>query len=149
MRLTPIIAVLVAALPGCKYQQAEPKVTVEEAWVQLPAISGRSGAAYFTLVTNNDPTKLIRVISPRIERVELHETVTQSGIARMTRLEGPVFPSDGKLVFGPAGKHAMLFGLDRSLKPGDKVPLTFTFDPAPPITVEAEVRGMGASHGAH
>jgi len=149
MRPTLIMAALVAILPGCKYQQAEPKVTVEDAYVQLPPISGRSGAAYFTLVTNNDPTKLVGVTSPRIERIELHETVTQGGVARMTRLEDPVFPIDGKLVFGPAGKHAMLFGLDPSLKPGDKVALTFTFEPAPPVTVEAEVRGMGAGHDGH
>ena len=57
---------------------------------------------------------------------------------------------DGKpLAFAPGGKHLMLFNLDPALKPGDKIPLTFRFAKAPPVTVEADVLGPGAAHAGH
>jgi copper(I)-binding protein len=56
---------------------------------------------------------------------------------------------DDRLTFKPGGKHAMLFGLDPALKPGAKVSLTFTFEPAPPVKVEAIVHGPGGGGGGH
>jgi copper(I)-binding protein len=45
----------------------------------------------------------------------------------------------------------MLFGIGPSVKAGDRIPITFSFNVAPPITVEAEVRAAGdqAPHGKH
>lgn len=148
MRIIPGTAILLA-LASCEARPAEPRVTVEEAWVQLPVVSGRPGSAYFTLTTNNDPTKLVAVSSPRIERIELHETRMEGQTMRMGPLADPVFPDDRRLRFVPGGKHAMLFGIDPSLKAGDRIPLTFTFDPAPPVTTQAEVRAFGVDHGSH
>jgi len=140
---------LLLTLSACDCQPPEPQVTVEEAWVQLPAVPGRPGAAYFTLGTNNDPTKLVAVSSPRIERIELHDSVMDGGVMRMTPLEGAVF-SDDILRFAPGGKHAMLFGIDPALKTGDRIALTFTFEPAPPVTAQADVRAFGAAgHAGH
>jgi copper(I)-binding protein len=61
------------------------------------------------------------------------------------------FPSHGDLVFEPGGRHAMLFGIAPRVKPGDRIPITFSFNVAPPITVEAEVRAAGdeAPHSGH
>ena len=43
----------------------------------------------------------------------------------------------------------MLFDLDPGLRVGDRLTLTFRFDPAPPAIVEADVRGPGdAGHAA-
>jgi copper(I)-binding protein len=141
-------AISVLGLAGCDNRPTAPQVKVEDAWVQLPAVPGRPGAAYFTLTTNNDPTRLVSVSSPRVERVELHGTMMEGSMAQMRPLESTNF-EDRKLVFAPGGKHAMLFGIDPSVKAGDKVALTFTFQPAPPVTVEAEVRAFGEDHGGH
>ncbi|MBA3676846.1 MAG: copper chaperone PCu(A)C [Sphingosinicella sp.] len=149
MRLIPLAAAsALLALSACNTKPAEPEVTVDEAWVQLPAVPGRPGAAYFTLSSNNDPTRLIGIASPRVQRIELHGTVTEQGITRMRPLEAPLF-TGSKLDFAPGGNHAMLFDLDPALKAGDKVPLTFTFDTAPAVTVEAEVRAFGEGHAGH
>ena len=146
--LLPALAGL--ALLSCEATREEPQVKVEAAWVQLPVIPGRPGAAYFTLTSNNDPTKLVSVSSPRIERIELHGTQMEGGMARMRPLRDElVFPDDLKLVFAPGGKHAMLFGIDPALKAGDKVSLAFNLEPVPPVTVEAEVRAFGEGHGGH
>jgi hypothetical protein len=58
------------------------------------------------------------------------------------------FPSRGELVFEPGGRHAMLFGISPKVKPGDRIALTFSFNVAPPITVEAQVVAAGGE-GPH
>ncbi len=58
------------------------------------------------------------------------------------------FPPGGQMKFEPGGRHAMLFDIDPAVRAGDKIPLTFTFEPAPPVTVEAEVRAAGG-HAGH
>ncbi len=147
-RFVPILALLLAG-PGCDRAPPEPLVTVEDAVVTLPVLPGRPGAAYFTLRTNNDPTRLTGISSPRIGRIELHETVSSDGIASMRPLTDTIFSPDAPLAFAPGGRHAMLFEIDPSVRPGDRAALTFTFEPAPPVTVEAEVRGPGGLHADH
>ncbi len=144
MRVLVATAVGVAALAGCDRAPEEPEVKVQRAAVTLPAVPGRPGAAYFTLKTNTSPTNLIGVTSPLVQRIELHDSGTRGGVSRMRPLEETVFPARGILEFKPGGKHAMLFGIDSSVKPGGTIPLTFTFDPAPAVTVEAEVHAPGA-----
>lgn len=149
MRTHILTAAALLLLTACERPAAEPEVKVEDARVQLPPVGGRPGVAYFTLTSNNDPTKLVSVTSPRVERIELHETVTEGGVSRMRPLDSSVFPGNGKLVFEQAGKHAMLFGIDPDIKSGDTIPLTFNFEPAPPVTVEAQVGAIGEGHGGH
>ena len=144
----PMLAALVA-LGGCDQAPPEPRVTVENAVVVLPVLPGRPGAAYFELRTTNDPTRLTAVTSPRIGRIELHETISEGGVARMRPLENTTFDPAEPLAFAAGGRHAMLLDIDRDVRPGDTVPLTFSFDPAPPVTVEVEVRAAGEAHEGH
>ena len=144
MRLIPASLLLSLALAACERPPAEPRVTIEEARVTLPVLPGRPGAAYFKLRTNHPSTRLVRVSSPSAERIELHESRASGGVSRMRPAEDLTF--DGTLEFQPGGKHAMLFGIDPALKPGATIPLTFTFDPAPPVTVEAKVLGPGGGN---
>ena len=148
-RPVPILA-FVLSLAACDARPSEPEVTVEGAIVTLPAVPGRPGAAYFELRTNNDPTRLTAVTRPRIERVELHETVTIGGISRMIPLRNATFDPQTPMRFETGGRHVMLFGIDPALRPGDRVRLDFAFDPAPPVSVEAEVRAPGdVGHEGH
>src|SRR3712207_2765846 len=111
MRFPGTVALLAAfALASCG-QPAEPLVVVERAWVNLPAVKGRPGAAYFTLKSNNDPTKLVGVSSPSVQRVELHEGGGSGGMMHMAPMADAVFPDGGVLTARPGGMHAMLFGI--------------------------------------
>lgn len=138
-------------LVACDAGEAEPPTaSVENAWIRLPAVSGRPGALYFRAEGTAHPIRIVGITSPRAERIEMHQTVTENGVSRMIRLEDDAFGPGEPLVFEPGGKHAMLFGLDPALELGDTIPVTITFDPAPPVTVEAEVRGPGdAGHAGH
>jgi copper(I)-binding protein len=149
MRVLVATTLGLALLGACNRAPEEPRVTVQQVAVTLPAVPGRPGAAYFTLRTNTDPTNLIGVMSPLVQRIELHDSGSKGGVSSMKPLEETVFPGRGVLAFKPGGKHAMLFGIDPSVKAGGKIPLTFTFDPAPAVTIEAEVRGPGDVHDGH
>ena len=135
------------ALPACNRSPGEPQATVRDAVVTLPAVPGRPGAAYFTIETNNDPTRLTGVSSARAGRIELHET--RGGSMAPIEPGALTFAPDAPLVFAPGGRHAMLFDLNPSLRPGDRIALTFRFEPVPPVTVEAEVRAPGDVHSGH
>jgi hypothetical protein len=140
-------AALLALAPGCGRPPREP--AVEDAWVRLPAVKGEAGAAYFRLEGNVEGTRLTGITSPLVRKIDLHETVEKDGIARMEKRKEIDFPYRGALVFEPGGRHAMLIGVNRVVKPGTRLPLTFSFNTSAPVTVEAEVRtAAGESHAA-
>jgi copper(I)-binding protein len=140
-----------ALLSGCDRPPPDGTVRVSHVWVRLPAAKSRPGGAYFRMEAGSEGTRLLGVSSPSVRWIELHETEMSGSNARMKRHREVEFPSRGELVFEPGGRHAMLFGINPKVKAGDKIPLTFSFNVAPPITVEAEVRAAGdeAPHEGH
>ena len=128
-------------LAGCERPPADGTVRVRDVWVRLPAANNRPGGAYFRLEAGSEGTRLLGVSSPAVRWVELHETETKGTTVTMKRRKEVEFPSRGELAFEPGGRHAMLFGISRRVKAGDRIPLTFSFNVAPPVTVDAEVRG--------
>ena len=142
-----LAAAAVLLLGACDRGVPDGTVQVREAWIRLPAAPNRPAAAYFRMEAGSEGTRLLGLTTPAARWIELHETSSQGGVSKMRRKKEVEFPSRGELVFEPGGDHAMLFGLDPKLKPGDKVSLTFAFNVAPPLTVEAEVRSpTGESH---
>jgi copper(I)-binding protein len=139
------------ALAGCDRPPPDGTVRVSDVWVRLPAAKNRPGGAYFRMEAGSEGTRLLGVSSPSVRWIELHETEMTGSRTKMKQRKEIEFPSRGELVFEPGGRHAMLFGINARLKPGDRIPLTFSFNVAPPITVDAEIRAAGdeAPHGEH
>lgn len=137
------------ALTGCGGGAAKKDraISVEQPWVRLPAVAGEPGAAYFRLTGGPEGTSLLSVSSPLVKRIELHESMSAEGATSMKKLTDVAFAYDGTIEFKPGGKHAMLFGIAASVKPGGTLPLTFAFDTAPPVTVSAEVKSAGGEGG--
>jgi periplasmic copper chaperone A len=143
--LTALSAIL--ALSACQQTAKSP---VTDATVSLPAVSGRPGAAYFTLHGGAKDTRLMEVRTPDAIRVELHESMKKDGMMSMAPIEGGVaVPAGGTVIFSPGGKHAMLFDMKPSLKAGDKVKLAFSFADGSTIDVDAEARAPGDAGGGH
>ena len=140
-----------ALLAGCDRPPPDGTVAVSDVWIRLPAAKGRPGGAYFRMEAGSEGTRLLGLSSPSVRSIELHETTTTSGRTKMHKRKELEFPSRGELVFEPGGRHAMLFGIDSRVKAGDVIPLTFSFNVAPPITVEAQVRAAGdeSPHEGH
>lgn len=146
-KLVPLLAA--ALLFGCSQTPSEPRVAVEEAVVTLPAVPGRPGAAYFLLRSNRDDVRLTGITSPRIGRIELHESMTSGNMSGMRAIENVALEADTPLRFEPGGRHAMLYDIDPAVAIGQRIALNLAFDGAPPATVEAEVRGPGGGHAGH
>jgi copper(I)-binding protein len=136
--IAPIAAI--AAL-SCSPAPRE-AVTVADAVVTLPAVPGRPGAAYFTLQAGAENIRLAGITSAQIGRIELHETMEHAGMHRMAPIAAVPLGRE-PVRFAPGGKHAMLFDIRPEVAVGGSVPLTFRFEGAPEVTVQAEVRAPG------
>lgn len=149
MRL-PIAGLLAfLALAGCDTQRA---ASVDRAWVRLPAVAGRPGAAYFTLRAGGRPLTLLSVRTPAALRTELHESMNGHGapstgaggaMASMAPLAQADVPANGTLAFAPGGRHVMLFDVNPALKPGATTTLTLALADGTTIAAKANVRGAG------
>ena len=135
-----IVAVAAAVtLAGCEQAQ----LGVEDAWVRLPAVSSRPGAAYFTVKGGNEATSLLGVSSPAAVRTELHEMTHEGGMMTMAPIKDVAIPAGGTVKFEPGGKHVMLYDLSPEVRAGGKIPLRLAFANGKTIEVEAELRAPG------
>lgn len=141
-RFAPIAALLAAAVPlaGCHHA---PELTASDAWVRLPAVKGRPAAAYFTIHGGGKPVTLIAVSSDLAVRTEMHRSMTAGGMATMAPLAAVAVPAGTDVAFAPGGRHAMLFGVNPAVKPGDSMTLTFTFADGDRIPLSTPVVGAG------
>lgn len=142
MKRLLIFVALVAALPACHRKGHEDR-PVTEAWVSLPAVPGRSGAAYFTVKGESGATELSGIASALVQRIELHEGGMHGGMMTMRPLAKVAIPSGQTVSFAPGGNHAMLFGIDPAIKPGTAIPLRFDFAGGKSVEVEAKTVGPG------
>lgn len=112
----------------------------------LPAVSGNPGAAYFTVANGTkDAASLAAVTVAGTTKAEMHET-SGSSMAPITTLD--VAP-DSILAFEPGGKHVMLFGVSKSLKPGDMAKITLNFSGGKEATGELRVEAAGGDGHQH
>ena len=139
-RLVPALAIALT-LASCS-DPAPGGVAVDDAIVTLPAVAGRPGAAYFRLQTNVENVVLTGISSPRVGRIELHETMAHGTMSSMRPI-GEIALGREPLAFEPGGRHAMLFEIEPGVVVGGRLSLTLAFRGAPPVTVEAEVRAPG------
>jgi periplasmic copper chaperone A len=164
IRSAIVAALLGLALGGCDGGAAERKadpaaqpaadtpagVTLSGARVQLPAVSGRPGAAYFTISqAAGGPRTITAVTVAMAGRSEMHETVKRGGGSAMKPLASVPLAGGETVTFAPGGRHVMLFDLDPKLRFEDDVELTVTFADgakarvrAPVTTVQQSMEGM-------
>jgi periplasmic copper chaperone A len=138
--LMPSLAILIL-LDGCSAKAPE---GVTNAEVRLPAAPGRPGAGYFTITGGQKDSQLMAISSPKIVRIELHESMTMGTMTQMKPLDGGIaIPAGATVSFAPGGRHAMLFDINPRVKPGEKIPMTFTFADGRKIVSEAVVKAPG------
>lgn len=142
--MRPIAVIMpVAALAAC--QQATPKAaSVDQAWVRLPAVAGRPGAAYFTVHGGPVDDRLMAVGSPQVVRAEMHDMSMEGGIMKMAPIEGGLaVPARGAVTFSSGGKHVMLFDISPKVSPHGKIVLTFTMASGEKLETQADVFSAG------
>lgn len=115
-------------------------VTAADAWAR-PAPAGETGAVYVTIDNPTaDSVRLVEAATSAAERVELHQTVVEDGIARMERIAVLDIPPGETARIEPLGLHLMLVNLQADLVAGASFPLTLTFSSGETLTLDARVR---------
>ena len=131
---------LALSLGGC---DAPPPFQVEVADPHArPTRPGAAhSAAYFVLQnTGAEPTRLVGAAADGVRAVELHRTVAAGGVARMEPVDGVDLAPGESAAFQAGGLHVMLIGVERSLAPGDTLPLALAFASGDTVQVTASVR---------
>ena len=148
-----VAAGLALSLAGCGSNEPQPApseaaqpspeaptgITLSDARIQLPLVSGRPGAVYFTISqANGAPRKLTGVAVEMAGRAEMHQTKGGT-MAPVSEVEvGP-----GKTIkFEPGGYHVMLFDLDPKLRFSKDAEVTVTFDDGGKASSRAPVTTM-------
>lgn len=140
MRGFPGVVAAALLLAGCG-QPAE--LGASDAWVRLPAVAGRPGAAYLTIHGGAQADTLLAVSTPAALRSELHETMDHGGVKSMKPSRDVAISARGTVEFVPGGRHVMLFDLGPNVKPGTRVPLALAFASGKRLEVQAMVVGAG------
>jgi periplasmic copper chaperone A len=115
-------------------------VQVRDAWIRwLPGNLPAGG--YITLVNTGDrPTSLIAVSSPDYADVSLHRSRNVAGTSQMIPVQVITVAAHSSLEFASQGYHLMLTHPTKTLKPGDRVPVTLSFAGGRVVTVQFELR---------
>ena len=113
------------------------RILFEKPWIRLLPPTVMHTAAYVTIVNNTDTQdKLLKVSSPSINSVSVHQTIEVDGLFRMLPAENIVIPANGKLTMKPGSYHLMIMGLNTQLTNESKVTMSFHFEKAGVINVE-------------
>ena len=125
-----------------------PGVVVSDARIQMPAVSGRPGVAYFTVSQASGPPRSIASVAVELAgRTEMHETMKMGQAMTMKPIDAVPLESGKSVEFVPGGKHIMLFDLDPKLRFEDSVELAVTFDGGDKATAEAKVTTVNGVEG--
>lgn len=139
--MTALASVVLAGMPAFAGTPAQtPTVRIEDAWIRwLPA--GVPAGGYATLTNTGDkPLVLIAVSSPDYGEVSMHRSVVHQGMMEMTPVARIAIAAHSSLDFAATGYHFMLMQPTKSVKLGDRVPITLRFADGASLTVQFEVR---------
>jgi len=125
----------------CQFAVANNAIVVRDAWVREAPPGVAVLAAYFTLENpgaNED--KLVAVLSPDFDKIEIHATEIRAGVARMIAIDNLKVPARNKVRLAPGGLHLMLHRPRRALAAGADVKLELRFGSGASLSVLAPVR---------
>ncbi len=147
---TAILAVaaigLVATACGDDDDGATSSPVISDPWVRAPAEGATATAAYAVIANDGDEAiTLVGASSPLTDEVEIHETMmADDGTMSMQEKEGGfVIEAGDSLVMEPGGAHVMMLDVDPAEVTGE-IEITYDFDGADPVTVQAPVQPLPA-----
>lgn len=144
-----MLAASVHAASAHDYRIGE--VTIDHPHTRATPPGAANAAAYARLVNaGSERVVLVGARSDAAERVELHRSIVENGVARMRAVEDGIAVAPGETVeLAPRSHHIMLFGLKRPLAEGERVRLVLSFRDEGDIEVELAVHAMTSSGHAH
>jgi periplasmic copper chaperone A len=138
------LAAFLLAGPAAAHSFKIGALEIGHPWARETPPSATTGAGYLTVRnTGTDADRLIAVETAGAEKVEIHQSINENGVAKMRPVAGIDIPAGGSIELKSGGYHLMLIGLKDGLAEGMRVPGTLTFEKAGKIDVEFAVEGMG------
>ncbi len=118
-------------------------VTVSDAYIRGLPPGQTVTAAFMTLTNNaNHACQLVGASSPIASKAELHAHFHENGRMSMRPVDEVVVAAGESVSLKPGGYHLMLFGLQSSLKDGEKYELTLLFKGCPELNLKVPVRSV-------
>jgi periplasmic copper chaperone A len=118
--------ILAALFAGAAFNAAA-TVTVKEPWVRATVAQQKATGAFMQLTTDQN-TRLISAQSPVANIVEIHEMRMVEQTMKMRAISGLDVIVGKTVELKPGSYHIMLIDLKQTLKEGDIIPLTLTFE---------------------
>lgn len=119
-------------------------ISVGEGALRISTNPDAPSAAYVTLTGNGQAMTLTGVTSPDAERVELHESRSEAGMATMAAVSEIAVPANGAVAMRPGGLHLMLFGLNDAARTAGQVTLVLNFAGGTTVTTRATAANLAA-----
>jgi periplasmic copper chaperone A len=124
---------------------------ISDPWSRATPKGASVAAGYMTIKnTGSSPDRLIEGSSDVASRFELHEMKMEDGVAKMRPVKGGLEIKPGETIeLKPGSFHVMFVGLKKPLSAGDHVKATLVFEKAGTVSVDYDVRAMGAGSGGN
>jgi copper(I)-binding protein len=147
MNFRTLIGAAMLALSATAFAAAPapPDAQVAHAWIRwLPA---KLPAAGYAVIRNagDEPLRLTGARSPDYGMVMLHHSRLAHGDSTMEMVDHLDIPAHGSVELSPGGYHLMLSQPMRTIKPGDRVKVTFEFAGGGELQTDFSVRPANAS----
>jgi copper(I)-binding protein len=128
---------------------ADSPLVVTEPWIR-EAPPGAGVLAAYMVISNRGTDKAVisAIASPDFERIEVHRTLVENGVARMVPVESLQIAAAEQVALEPGGMHLMLYRPKRPLREGDSVTLELQQSDEACIRVNVPVVKMNADDTA-
>ena len=123
-----ILAIILGVFFFNSSSVAAEKLEVLDAWVREAPPNAKAHAGYgmFKNKSKHSVT-FTSVRSPNYQRVELHLSEVQNGVATMRKKKSLTIPAGGEVKLMPGSLHLMLVNPVTGIKMGDKIKMTLVF----------------------
>ena len=140
-----LIALLAGGPAGAADDYTAGGLTIEQPWARATPAKAKIGVVYLTIRNGGgQDDRLTAATTPASNKAELHTHVMEGNVMKMRPVKGIDVKGGGTIALAPGGYHLMLMGLEKPLREGGRFPLTLSFEKAGSVTVEVEVKAMGA-----
>ena len=145
-------------LPAVAHDYAAGSLAIAHPWSRKAPPSAPVAGGYVSITNNGtEPDRLVGGSSPVAERIEMHVSTLEDGVARMRPAVDGIEIAPGETVeLKPGGTHIMFIKPSGLPDEGKKFPATLEFEKAGAVDVEFAVQAMGApaepeapDHGSH
>jgi hypothetical protein len=139
-----IVLFTVTFLPTSSFA-ADNDITVTDATVRALPPGIKKTVAYMTIKNSGAADrKLIKANSPVAKSVELHNNTNDNGVMKMRQVQEIVVKANAQAKLTAGSYHLMLIDLKQTLKEGETVSITLTFDDGSAKTIEVPVTKLQA-----